>query len=152
MGEAPEIAADERQVLLALARISRAAGSAAREAGRNVGLGESHMLVLQLLEAEGARRAGEIAQQLSFSRSTITAALDGLEQRQLILRDRVSEDGRGVVVSMTEAGARMLGGVPAGFPSQFLSRFRAMPESERTLVTDGLLRVCEMLALSQPPA
>jgi DNA-binding MarR family transcriptional regulator len=152
MGDALEIMGDERQVLLALARIIRAAGSAAREAGRNVGLGESHVLVLQLLEAEGAQRAGEIAQELSFSRSTITAILDGLEERQLILRDRDSEDGRGVVVSMTEAGARMLGSVPAGFQSQFLSRFRAMSEWERALVLAGLLRICEMLALSQPPA
>jgi len=153
MGDASAaaIATDERQVLLALSRLIRAAGSAAREAGRNTGLGESHLLVLQLLQAEGVQRAGEIAQELSFSRSTITAVLDGLEERALILRGRDVQDGRSVVVSLTPTGATTLEAVPARFQSQFLTRFRALPDWERALVLSGLLRVCEMLALPQPP-
>jgi DNA-binding MarR family transcriptional regulator len=74
-----------------------------------------------------------------------------LEERALILRDRDAQDGRSVVVSLTETGNKTLAAVPARFQSQFLTRFRALPDWERALVLSGLLRVCEMLALPQQP-
>jgi DNA-binding MarR family transcriptional regulator len=136
----------EREVLVSLGRIVRSASSGVREAGRAVGLGASHLLVLQLLEAEGPRKAGEIAKDLAFSKSTITAILDNLEEGKLILRDRDELDGRSVVVSLTEAGGRALAAVPATFQSQFLARFNKLPDWERALILSALLRVSEMLA------
>lgn len=138
----------ERDVLSALNRIMRLAGSGVREAGRSAGLGASHILVLQLLEAEGARKAGEIAKDLAFSKSTITAILDNLEEQGLILRDRNEQDGRSVVVSLTEAGRKALAAVPAAFQEQFLMRFNKLPDWERALVLSALLRVSDMLAVA----
>ncbi len=135
----------EREVLVALGRIIRAASSGVREAGRGAGLGASHLLVLQLLDAEGARKAGEIAKDLAFSKSTITAILDNLEERSLILRDRDELDGRSVVVSLTDGGRSALATVPAPFQALFLTRFNKMPDWERALILSALLRVCEML-------
>jgi DNA-binding MarR family transcriptional regulator len=138
----------EREVLAALGRIIRSAGSGIREAGRAAGLGASHLLVLQLLELEGPRRAGEIAKDLAFSKSTITAILDTLEERKFIIRDRHESDGRSVLVSLTDAGKRTLALVPAAFQSQFLARFNKLPDWERALVLSALLRVSDMLAVA----
>lgn len=135
----------EREVLAALGRIIRSTGAGIREAGRAAGLGASHLLVLQLLE-ESPHKAGEIAKDLSFSKSTITAILDTLEERKLILRDRHESDGRSVMVSLTDAGRRTLALVPASFQTHFLVRFNKLPDWERALVLSALLRVCEMLA------
>ena len=136
----------EREVLAALGRILRAAGSGIREAGRSAGLGASHLLVLQLLEVEGPRKAGEIAKELSFSKSTITAILDTLEERKFILRDRHEADGRSVLVSLTDAGKRALALIPDTFQSHFLERFNKLPDWERALVLSALLRVSDLLA------
>lgn len=140
----------EREVLAALGRILRSAGSGIREAGRSAGLGASHLLVLQLLEAEGPLKAGEIAKDLSFSKSTITAILDTLEERKFILRDRHEEDGRSVLVSLTEAGKRVLSLIPDTFQSHFLARFNKLPDWERALVLSALLRVSDLLAATPP--
>lgn len=136
----------EREVLAALGRILRSAGSGIREAGRSAGLGASHLLVLQLLEAQGPLKAGEIAKDLSFSKSTITAILDTLEERKFILRDRHEDDGRSVLVSLTDAGKRVLSLIPDTFQSHFLARFGKMPDWERALVLSALLRVSDLLA------
>lgn len=138
----------EREVLAALGRIIRSTSSGIREAGRAAGIGASHLLVLQLLESEGPRRAGEIAKDLSFSKSTITAILDTLEERKFILRDRHEADGRSVLVSLTDAGKRTLASIPAAFQTQFLARFNKLPDWERALVLSALLRVGDMLAVA----
>ena len=135
----------EREVLAALGRIIRSTGSGIREAGRGAGLGASHLLVLQLLEQEGPRKAGEIAKDLSFSKSTITAILDTLEERQFIMRDRHVSDGRSVLVSLTDAGKRALALIPATFQTHFLARFNKLPDWERAMVLSALLRVCDLL-------
>lgn len=135
----------ERDVLVVLGRIVRAASSGIREAGRGASIGASHLLLLQLLEAEGAREAGAIAKDLAFSKSTITAILDTLEERNLISRGRDKSDGRKVVVSITGAGSQLLAAMPASFQANFLARFRGLPEWERALVLTALLRVCDML-------
>jgi DNA-binding MarR family transcriptional regulator len=136
----------EREVLIALGRIVRSANSGVREAGRAAGLGASHLLVLQLLDAEGPCKAGEIAKELAFSKSTITAILDSLGDRDLIARERDENDGRSVIVSLTEAGRNALGAVPASFQAQFLRRFSSLPDWERALVAAALLRVCDWFA------
>jgi DNA-binding MarR family transcriptional regulator len=139
----------ERDILMVLGRIARAASSGMREAGRGAGLGASHFLLLQLLETEGAREAGAIAKDLAFSKSTITAILDTLEERGLIARGRDESDGRKVVVSITGAGSQLLSAIPTSFQANFLARLRNLPDWERALVLTALLRVSEMLG---PPA
>jgi len=138
----------EREVLIALSRIVRSANSGAREAGRVGGLSASHLLVLQLLDAEGSRKAGEIAKELAFSKSTITAILDSLGDRDLIERTRDENDGRSVIVSLTEAGRTALGDVPAGFEAQFLQQFNSLPDWERALMAAALLRISDWFASS----
>lgn len=138
----------ERELLVALGRIVRSANSGAREAGKSVGLSASHLLVLQLLDAEGSRQAGEIAKELAFSKSTITAILDSLEDRKLIERARGEHDGRSVIVSLTRAGKTALAAVPASFQAQFLRQFNSLADWERAQVTATLLRVCDWFALT----
>jgi DNA-binding MarR family transcriptional regulator len=134
-----------RDVMAALTRIVRSASFGAREASRGAGLGASHLLVLQLLEARGDRKAGEIAKELLLSKSTTTAILDALEGRGLVSRTRHDSDGRSIVVSITKAGILALATAPASFQTQFLDRFRALPDWERALILSALLRVSDML-------
>ena len=51
-----------------------------------------------------AQRAGELADRAAVSRPTLTVALDTLEQRGLVRRERVPGDRRGIRLELTDAG------------------------------------------------
>lgn len=58
--------------------------------------------------ASGSSAATAIADNLAISRPTVTATTTWLEERSLVTREPSAEDGRRVVVTMTERGARAL--------------------------------------------
>lgn len=78
----------------------------ARDMMADSGLSEPDYDVLSTLsEAEGGRwRAGELAQRLSWSTSRLTHHTLRMEQRGLVRRTPVAEDGRGAVLSLTRRG------------------------------------------------
>jgi DNA-binding MarR family transcriptional regulator len=61
--------------------------------------------VLRLLLARGSLRVGEIASCRSSSVATVSARLDRLERRGLVIRERPPGDRRAVVSSVTKVGA-----------------------------------------------
>ena len=55
-----------------------------------------------------AQRAGELADRAAVSRPTLTVALDTLEQRGLVRRERVPGDRRGIRLELTDSGRQAL--------------------------------------------
>jgi len=53
-------------------------------------------------------RAGQLADRAALSRPAVTVALDGLEQRGLVTRERVPEDRRAVALRLTRQGQKVL--------------------------------------------
>lgn len=63
--------------------------------------------VLRLLFADGPQRVGEIAARQAASKATVSARLDRLERRGLLVRERVENDRRAVVCALTDEGRRI---------------------------------------------
>jgi DNA-binding MarR family transcriptional regulator len=63
---------------------------------------------LLALVAEGDERAGSLAGRLSLSKPTVTAAVDGLVERGLVIRAVVAGDRRAVRIVITPRGAAAL--------------------------------------------
>jgi DNA-binding MarR family transcriptional regulator len=59
---------------------------------------------LLALVAEGDERAGSLAGRLSLSKPTVTAAVDGLVERGLVVRAVVAGDRRAVRIAITQRG------------------------------------------------
>lgn len=87
--------------------------------------------VLRLLLSSGPLRVGEIASCRSSSVATVSARLDRLERRGLVVRERLPGDRRAVVASVTEVGSetaqaskrereKILRRLEAGFPAEQL--------------------------------
>jgi DNA-binding MarR family transcriptional regulator len=74
-------------------------GAWARKAGSM-----AHLHVLAVLEAEGARSVGRIAQELDVSLASATGIVGRMEERGLIRRGRDPKDRRVVLVELTDAG------------------------------------------------
>ena len=61
-------------------------------------------VVAQLVQAGGALRMTELAERAFSSRSGMTRRIDRLVEQGLVSRTDTNADGRGVVVSLTDAG------------------------------------------------
>lgn len=131
--------------LIAIRRIVRAAEFAARDLSKVAGLTPSQMVVLQLIGRDGELTAGALAEAARLSQATVTALLDRLEDKELILRRRSPQDRRRVVVALTDAGRRTLITTPDVLQNRFASRFEELESWEQAAMVAALERVAALL-------
>ena len=72
------------------------------------GLSISQMRAIMALGQAGSATPGELATASDLSPASVTAMLDHLEDDGLVSRCRDSEDGRRVIVTLTDAGHALL--------------------------------------------
>lgn len=131
--------------LVAIRRIVRAAEFASRDLARTTGLTPSQLIVLQIVAREGEPGAGAIAEAARLSQATVTALLDKLEARGLVLRNRGSQDRRRVSVELTQEGRRVLADMPDVLQDRFAARFDKLADWEQASIIAGLERVAALL-------
>ena len=131
--------------LVAIRRIVRAAEFASRDLARTTGLTPSQLIVLQIVAREGEPGAGAIAGAARLSQATVTALLDKLEARGLVIRNRGSQDRRRVSVELTEEGRRALADMPDVLQDRFAARFENLADWEQASIISGLERVAALL-------
>lgn len=131
--------------LIAIRKIVRAAEFAARDLSKTAGLTPSQMVVLQLIARDGELTAGALADAARLSQATVTALLDKLEDKELLVRRRSAEDRRRVVVALTEVGRRVLVATPDVLQNRFASRFEKLESWEQAAMVAALERVAALL-------
>lgn len=131
--------------LIAIRRILRAAEFSSRELARRSGLTPSQVLVLQIISAKGEAGAGAISDASRLSQATVTALLDKLEERKLILRRREPNDRRRVTVELTPEGRLALNDTPDFLQDRFAARFDRLANWEQASLVAALERVAAML-------
>lgn len=101
-----------------------------RAALEGFGINVSDLHVLSLLRADGPCTPSDIGQVLGLRSGTLTAQLDRLERRGLIVRRPHPDDRRKLLIEITEAGdgplialRNSLGGVFATFPPEWQTEF-----------------------------
>lgn len=100
-----------RRALDAYTRLQRAAAlsaSAADAALAAFGLSASQFGVLETLAARGTLHQQELARALGRSKAQMTAIIDQLEAREVVVRERHPTDRRYTSVRLTDAGAALL--------------------------------------------
>jgi DNA-binding MarR family transcriptional regulator len=131
--------------LIAIRRIVRAAEFAARDLSRAAGLTPSQLLLLQLVARRGKLGAGAIADATRLSHATVTALLDKLEQRGLLVRRRDAADRRRVEVALTVEGEAILAATPDALQDIFAKRFDRLADWEQAGLVAALERVAVLL-------
>lgn len=131
--------------LIAIRRILRAAEFSSRELARRSGLTPSQVLVLQIISAMGEAGAGAISETSRLSQATVTALLDRLEERQLVVRRRELNDRRRVTVELTQTGREALNNTPDFLQDRFAARFERLARWEQASLVAALERIAMML-------
>ena len=99
--------------------------------------------LVQLHEAGGTMRVGDLAEHLLISRSATTRFVDRLERDDLIKRRVCDEDRRGMLVVLTEHGkATLRNAAPThmrGIDEHFSSKLSAEDAEQLTVILGKLI-------------
>lgn len=147
--KAARLANTEERILAALRRISRAIDLHSRELARTYGLTAPQLVCLRELDRGGALLSGELARAVSLSPATVTGILDRLERRQLVLRERRTEDKRQILVRLTNEGQRFAREAPLPLHERFRRRLARLPAARRRAIEETLRELVEMMEASQ---
>jgi DNA-binding MarR family transcriptional regulator len=94
--------------------------------------------VLVLLATRGAMTVGEIADLIGVNQSNASRLCDRLQRLDLVQRQRVSEDGRAVRVSLTDQGARIVDSVTEERRREVSAVVARMPGADAQAVVSAL--------------
>ena len=123
------------------AAIRRARGATAQDGQ----LTFSQYALLTPLADIRAARVSDLATEAGIAPSTATRILDALERRAIVRRDRSERDRRQVTVTLTDTGRETLSRQDAWMRGRQREFFAQLPEAERELVADLLLRLSHLI-------
>ena len=99
--------------------------------------------VLVVLAARGPQRLADLASGLGVDRSTATRMCDRLVRKRLVSRRRMTEDRRGVRVSLTSAGGELVAEVSRRRRVEISAILERMPTAHRRSVVVALRAFAE---------
>jgi DNA-binding MarR family transcriptional regulator len=89
------------------------------------------MIVLSVLAEQGPMRLGELAGKVPCSQPTATTVVTGLEPGGLVRREPDPDDGRAVLVTLTERGLKRINAMTNGQATLLAQRIRELGEDEQ---------------------
>jgi DNA-binding MarR family transcriptional regulator len=93
---------------------------------------------LAALSAAGPLRPGDLAVREGVAAPTMTRIVAGLEEAGYVYRAPDPQDGRAVLVDLTEAGATLLVGERSTRSRELRRRVEALPEADRAALVAAL--------------
>lgn len=127
--------------LIALRRIMRTTELYGRDFGREAGVTTAQFRVLQTISEKGHVTAKQIADTLRVSAATVTALVDRLVLKGLVLRQKSLVDKRRTDIALTEQGKETLLNAPDLLHQKFVQKFAALEEWEQAMLVASLERV-----------
>lgn len=133
------------EVLIALRRVTRAVDLHSKHLMKTSGLTAPQMMILQILRDHGDAIISDIAKRVNLSQATVTSIIDRLERRQLVVRERSSQDKRKVYACLTDEGAEIIRNAPTPLQEYFKRQFRDLQDWEQLQIISSLQRVAQMM-------
>lgn len=134
-----------QEVLVALRRVIRATDLHSKYLAKTTGLTAPQILILQTIRDKGLQTVGSLAKDVSLSQATVTNILDRLEAKELVVRERSTEDKRKVFTQLTAKARVVLEGAPLPLQDQFARQFEELQEWEQAMMISALQRIAQMM-------
>jgi MarR family transcriptional regulator, organic hydroperoxide resistance regulator len=134
-------AQEAAEVVNNLRRLFKAIQEHSKAILRKTGLSGPQVWALTILDAEPELSLGELAERLFAHPSTVSGIVDRLEKRGAIRRAVDPLDGRGIRLSLTPPGRRLLKRSPPPFQVGLRAALEELPASQLRQLRRGLERV-----------
>lgn len=131
--------------LIALRRILRTTELYGRNFGREAGVTAAQFRVLQTVADQHHVTAKHIADKLRVSAATVTALVDRLVHKGLVLRQKSLVDKRRTDIALTQEGRATLENAPDLLHQKFVKKFAELEEWEQAMLVASLERVATMV-------
>ena len=142
----PARAAEMKEgILRSLRRITRAIDLHSRHLAHTFGLTGPQLVCLRSVGARGKMTPSELAKEVSLSQATITGIIDRLAARQLVARERSTNDRRLVSVVISAAGRALIDQAPSPLQERFAGRLSELSMAEQENIKDTLARIVRMM-------
>jgi DNA-binding MarR family transcriptional regulator len=128
----------------AVAQLSFAMQFVLTEVGAPHGLSVTQLRLLMILR-DRTLSMGELAAYLRLDRSSVTGLVGRAEARDLVRRERRTEDGRGVQVLITAQGLELAARIRAEVADRVIALTQTLSASERANLTELIDRVVNVL-------
>lgn len=117
------------------------------------GISQGRLTVLMLLNdpARGCNTPADLAEASDVTRATMTGLLDTLEKDSLILREPEPSDRRTIIVTLTEKGRALIGGILPDYFRLVAGMMNPLDEVERTQLVTLLKKIQSGLAEQAGP-
>lgn len=133
------------QVLQSLRRIMRATDLYSRKVANEHQLTVPQLLCLLTVEQNEPVTVTAIAREVHLSASTVVGIVDRLCAKDLVVRERDSEDRRVVNIMLLERGREVTARAPSPLQDRFLSAFEKLPKVEQENIAISLQRVVDLM-------
>jgi len=141
-----QVTKKESRALRTYLKLMRAAESTTARVHQHlsaVGLTLSQFGVLEALYHLGPLSQKEIGQKILRSSGNMTLVIDNLEKRDLVRRERDSNDRRSFVVHLTDAGSKIIGDYFPCHAAAITGEMSVLSATEQTT----LAKLCKKLGL-----
>ncbi|MFW8635134.1 MarR family winged helix-turn-helix transcriptional regulator [Cribrihabitans pelagius] len=131
--------------LIALRQILRATELFGRKLAKSAGLTAVQFRVLQVVAESGQTTAKEISTRMRVSQATVTALVDKLVARGMVVREKSQADRRQTNIVVTDLGRSTIEGAPDPLQQRYVNKFKALEDWEQAMLVAALERVAAML-------
>ena len=136
-------------VFAKLLTIQRAIQSGMQAMDGSVGMSGSQLSAMWHISAAPGLRVTALAAAMCVQHSTASNLLDKLEKRDLIRRERNSQDQRVVSVFLTRRGNEVVKKMPGPLHGKLRNALRELPEGVLVSLGDGITALMARLAPAQ---
>jgi len=134
-----------QELLIALRKVIRAIYLHSRHLNKTSGLTSPQLLIMQEIDKKSGVNSSKIAKNVNLSAATVTNILDRLENKDLILRVRNTQDKRKVGLFLTENGKTLLLNAPQPLQDHFIENYTNLAEWEQSQLLSSMERIAVMM-------
>ena len=141
--------ADQDKVILGithcLRRIIKSLQNYSQMVYSHFGITGPQLWVLKTIYQNGSLPLGELSKRMYLHPSTLTAAVDRLEKKGYVLRNRIEKDRRVINVQLTPEGNRLAKRAPKPIQGKMIYGLRKLKKDELSLIYRSVEKLVEIM-------
>jgi len=134
-----------QELLIALRKVIRAIGLHSKHLNKTSGLTSPQLIIMQDIDKTPGVNSGQVAKNVTLSAATVTNIIDRLESKNLVSRERNTQDKRKVSLYLTENGKAILLNAPQPLQEHFIENFSNLAQWEQSQILSSMERIADMM-------